>query len=252
MPLNTSILLIGCGRMGSALLTGWRNAGFNTITIYDPAHTEHIETLSGFFDVIICAIKPQDAASILPRFAAHVNSHTLILSIMAGVSVSMLKGFFANHQHTIIRVMPNTPSLIGKGITAMFSPPPLSLNHKNLTEDLLRPLGDLVWIDDETLMNAVTAVSGSGPAYLFYLTEVLTEAGVKQGLPRELSSQLARQTMIGSAALMDQSPTLTPEALREQVTSKGGTTEAALKILMENKALQELFDKAIQAAATRF
>lgn len=251
MPLNKSILLIGCGRMGSAMLTGWRRAGFHNITISDPAHAEHTHNISGAFDLLVLAIKPQEIETILPPLQNHLTPHTIILSIMAGVTVNRIKDLL-NHDGIVIRAMPNTPALIGKGITALFAPPDCLPADKSLLESLLRPLGEMVWLHDESLMNAVTSVSGSGPAYLFYLTEVLTEAGIKQGLPEDIAAQCARSTLIGAAYLMEESPELSPAHLREQVTSKGGTTEAALKILMQNNDLQNLFDKAIEAASTRF
>ena len=251
MPLNKSILLIGCGRMGSAMLTGWRRAGFHNITISDPAHAEHTHNISGAFDLLVLAVKPQEIETILPPLQNHLTPHTIILSIMAGVAVSRLKDLL-NHDGIVIRAMPNTPALIGKGITALFAPPDFLADQKDLTEALLTPMGDLLWVDDENLMNVITAVSGSGPAYLFYLTEVLTNAGIKQGLPEDIAAQCARSTLIGAAYLMEESPDLSPAHLREQVTSKGGTTEAALKILMQNNGLQNLFNKAIEAASTRF
>lgn len=251
MPLNKSILLIGCGRMGSAMLKSWQREGFDNITISDPAHAEHTHNISGVFDLLVLAVKPQEVETILPPLQNHLTPHSTILSIMAGVPISRIKNLL-NHDGIIIRAMPNTPALIGKGITTLFAPPDHLPTDKSLLESLLLPLGEMVWLQDESLMNAVTAVSGSGPAYLFYLTEVLTKAGIAQGLPENIAALCARSTMIGAAYLMEKSPDLSVETLREQVTSKGGTTEAALKILMQNNDLQNLFDKAIEVATKRF
>jgi pyrroline-5-carboxylate reductase len=256
MQLNLSqqsILLVGCGRMGSAMLTGWQKSGLQNMSISDPAHANHIDvsSVSTPFDIVVLAIKPQQADEILPTLQSHITPSTLILSIMAGVTISKIETLL-NHTGAIFRAMPNTPAMIGAGITVISKNARASNEQTQIVSSLLTPLGDVVSLDDENLMNAVTALSGSGPAYLFYVIEVLSAAGVKQGLPPAIAMELARKTMIGSALLAQSEPNTTATELRENVTSKGGTTEAALQILMQNNELQALFDKAIEAATKRF
>jgi pyrroline-5-carboxylate reductase len=238
--------------MGSAMLNGWRNAGFSNISILDPQHTESIDINNPQnFDILVLAIKPQLAHEILPTLQKFCTSQTIILSIMAGVTIKSIQ-ILTQHNGAIFRSMPNTPAMIGKGITAIIGNSETTDAHKKIIETVLNTLGEIIWIHTESDMNIVTAISGSGPAYLFYLTEILTNSTIKQGLSRDTASILARQTIIGSAQLMDTQPTLSAEQLRANVTSKGGTTEAALAILSQDNALQTLFDDAIDAAVHRF
>ncbi len=253
LTLNSSILLVGCGRMGSAMLSGWRKAGYQNISILDPAHADHIDLskIHHSFDIVVIAIKPQQAETVLPTLASYISPTTLVLSIMAGITINHISSWL-NHQGPVVRAMPNTPAMIGAGMTVITYAKSTDTNSINTARALLTPLGLVTDLDDEGLMNAVTAVSGSGPAYVFYLIEVMAEAGRKQGLSSEMAMTLARETVIGSALLTQSQPTISASELRDQVTSKGGTTEAALNVLMKNNALQDLFDNAIKAATTRF
>jgi pyrroline-5-carboxylate reductase len=252
MPLNSSVLLVGCGNMGSAMLNGWCNAGFSNISILDPQHNQSIDINSlQTFDVIILAIKPQLVSEILVTLQKFCTPQTIILSIMAGVTIESIKTL-TNHNGAIFRSMPNTPAMISKGITAIIGNEKSTNADKQIIERLLNTLGKIIWINSESDMNIITAISGSGPAYVFYLTEILTNAAMKQGLSKDMAEILARETIIGSAYLMEEQSGLSAEQLRANVTSKGGTTEAALAILSRNDSLQDLFDDAIEAATNKF
>jgi pyrroline-5-carboxylate reductase len=194
MPLNSSILLVGCGNMGSAMLNGWRAAEFSNISILDPQHTESIDINTiQTFDIVILAIKPQLANEILITLRKFLTPQTIILSIMAGVTIETISTL-TNHNGAIFRSMPNTPAMIGKGITAIIGNEKTTDADKKIIETLLNTLGKIIWINSETDMNIVTAISGSGPAYLFYLTEILTNAAMKQGLSKDIAETLARET----------------------------------------------------------
>jgi pyrroline-5-carboxylate reductase len=252
--------------MGSALLSGLLSNGLDPAQIFvqDPAPTPAmadqlarqgiavsalLETLPVAPSVILAAVKPQMMDAVFPPLAQLAGPDTLILSIAAGRTIES----FARHLPSgtaIIRSMPNTPAAIGRGITVCVANPSVTPDQREIAETLLSAVGDVAWLDDEALLDAVTAVSGSGPAYLFLLTQYLAEAGVAAGLAPELAQHLARTTMIGSAALMEQSG-LTPANLRENVTSPGGTTAAALEILMARDGLGPLLVKAVAAATAR-
>lgn len=245
--------------MGAALLQGWQSSNIKAdFLVIDPskkpkkaAYASDISKAKSALaktDLIILAIKPQTMAEACRDLKKHITGKTPILSIAAGQSIAKIQ----KHLHAsqpIIRTMPNTPAAIGKGITVALANKSVTTKTKSLAEKLLTCAGKLEWIKTEKLFDAVTALSGSGPAYIFYLIEVLTKAGTNSGLPKPLAQNLARQTIIGSAALAEFSKE-TPETLRKNVTSPGGTTEAALKILM-NGEMQKIFDKALAAATAR-
>ncbi|MDO9384754.1 MAG: pyrroline-5-carboxylate reductase [Hyphomicrobiaceae bacterium] len=260
------LVLAGIGKMGSALLSGLLEKGLDPAQVFvqDPAPTPAmsdqlarqgiavsalVETLPAAPSVILAAVKPQVMDAVFPPLAQLAGPDTLILSIAAGRTIES----FARHLPpgaAVIRSMPNTPAAIGRGITVCVANAAVTAEQRELAETLLSSVGEVTWLDDEALLDAVTAVSGSGPAYLFLLTQYLAEAGEAAGLPPELAQHLARSTMTGSAELMSQSD-LTPWRLRENVTSPGGTTAAALDVLMAADGLGPLLAKAVAAAAAR-
>jgi pyrroline-5-carboxylate reductase len=198
-------------------------------------------------DVVVFAVKPQQMQE-AARFSGLKANANLVISIAAGIALGSLARWLGGHAR-LVRAMPNTPALIGAGVTGLYALPGVSEAEKKQAETILGAVGRTVWIEDEALMDAVTAVSGSGPAYVFWFIEQLANAGESLGLPAEVSRKLALETVLGSARLAAQGPE-TPAALRERVTSKGGTTEAALKAFDEQK-LAERFLRAIEAARDR-
>lgn len=256
------LLLIGAGRMGGALLNGWRAQGLRELVIVDPAPAaqalagDGVRVFGDFTGLptsfipaaIILAVKPQMAATSLTG-CARFAQNSLFVSIMAGKTTQGLSRLLGDAK-AIVRAMPNTPAAIRQGISVAYAAPGLSLTHKQLATTLLEAVGQVAWVEDESLLDPVTAISGGGPAYVFLLTELLEQAGLDQGLPADLARVLARQTVVGAAALLAAS-TETPEALRVAVTSPGGTTAEALKLLRADDALPKIFKFAIDAATQR-
>ena len=259
------LLLVGAGKMGSAMAAGWLEQGLSpdSLFIQDPEPCAEAQKLiaehglvSGVeFDlpatpvIIVLAIKPQMMAEILPALASKAGPHTLFLSIAAGQSLTVLASHLGDDQ-PIVRAMPNTPASIGQSMSVACSNDFVARDQVDHCTNLLGAVGDIAWIKDEAQMDAVTAVSGSGPAYLFALTECLALSGIHQGLDAKLAWKLAKKTMEGAAELMGKSSD-NPVILRKNVTSPGGTTEAALNVLMGKKGLPKLMDKAIKAATER-
>jgi pyrroline-5-carboxylate reductase len=251
--------------MGGALLRGWQERKINdNIIIYDPLArhgdpqfygTELFNKLGDFIksairaDTFVMAVKPQIMDDVCLSIIPGVSKKALIISIAAGQTIDSFKQRFPEGQ-PVIRAMPNTPASIGKGMTVLAASESCSESQKEKAEKLLSAVGLVEWAGDEKIMDAVTAISGSGPAYVFYLAEVLAEAGIRAGLDREMALRLARQTIIGSGALAENQKNVDIRELRSDVTSPGGTTEAALEVLMSGK-LQEIFDKAVAAAIER-
>ncbi|QQG35725.1 MAG: pyrroline-5-carboxylate reductase [Micavibrio aeruginosavorus] len=265
---DLSIALIGCGKMGSALLRGWISDGTAChIYLLDPGGLpaefedytpekitffDKPELFAGAYpkaDIFVVAVKPQIMDPVCAAIKKAVPPEALLVSIAAGQTIASFENRFYNRQ-PIVRSMPNTPAAIGKGITVACSNQYTTPTHKEMANRLLTAVGLVEWVDDENLMDAATAVSGSGPAYIFLLIETLAKAGVKAGLNSALAMKLARQTVIGSAALAA-ADHLPADKLRQNVTSPGGTTAAALDVLMSDDGLQSLFDKAIAAATAR-
>ena len=250
----TKILLVGVGKMGGALLTGWGKNTSYILSTLDPqnetADYQSIPEIKSEFDVIVLAVKPQIMLEVATALKHVVTPQTLILSIAAGKTISFYESVFGTTQ-PIIRAMPNTPVLIGKGISVLCGNKSITEPHQKIVFELLSIVGVVEWIEDEKMMDAVTAVSGSGPAYVFHLIETMTAAGIKAGLPAPLAETLARQTVIGSAALAEADKNTPTRQLRENVTSKGGTTEAALDILMADDGLENLMTRVIRAAQKR-
>ncbi len=257
------VVLIGAGKMGLALARGWLNAGLKpaALTLVDPqpmaATLEFVEeTGVSLTDtppteparVVMLAVKPQVMASVLPGLKPLFGSHTLAISIAAGISLGTLLDGLATHR--VVRAMPNTPSQVGAGMTGAVAAPGVSGEDMALAEDLLAAAGDLLWFDDEKKIDQVTAISGSGPAYVFFMVEALAAAGEAEGLTPEDAMLLARQTVIGAAALMEEDPTDAAQ-LRKNVTSPNGTTAAALDVLMADDGLVALMKRTVHAARLR-
>jgi pyrroline-5-carboxylate reductase len=258
-----TVILVGAGRMGGALLEGWIALGLDParIVVIEPEPPAAVAALAAGglslnpdalaepADAVVLAVKPQIAPDIIGRIAAMIAPASVVLSIMAGRTLTFLEGALPRGT-AIVRAMPNTPASIGRGITVAVPNDRVGEAQRDLAHALLVATGNVEWIADEDLMDAVTAVSGSGPAYVFLLAESLARAGEAAGLPADFAARLARATVAGSGELMRRSP-LDPAQLRQNVTSPGGTTAAALDILMGPDALEALMVRAIAAAARR-
>jgi len=262
--LQGKILRVGAGKMGGALLEGWLTHGLSPadVAIVDPAPPAEMATFlkeqkierlpkPGSFlpDAVVIAVKPQAADEVVPKVAAYLRPRTVVISIMAGRTLASIEKHLPPAS-LVVRGMPNTPASIGRGITVAVRNQYVCAATQLFATELLGAVGKVEWIEDEQLMDAVTAVSGSGPAYVFLLTEALAKAGVAAGLPAELAMTLARETVSGSGELLSRSP-LDPATLRQNVTSPGGTTAAALEVLMGKDGLESLMKWAVAAAAQR-
>jgi pyrroline-5-carboxylate reductase len=258
-----TLVLVGAGKMGGALLDGWLALGLDAkrIVVLEPQPSLEIASLEiggtrlnpdtkTLRDVaaIVIAVKPQVAPEVVPGLAPLVGAATVVVSIMAGRTLRFL-GDALPAAPALVRAMPNTPASIGRGITVAVAAR-ANATQRDLANRLLAAVGTVEWVSDEAQMDAVTAVSGSGPAYVFLLAEALAQAGVAAGLPAELSATLARETVAGSGELLHRS-TLDAATLRHNVTSPGGTTAAALDVLMARDGLAALMTKAIAAATKR-
>lgn len=252
------LLLIGCGRMGGALLDGWVSNGLADSVVVDPSGpavpaphrvVAHPDAVPPGFDpgCVVLAVKPQlaeaAAAGIGDRYP-----DALVLSIMAGRTLSGVRALTG--ARFVVRAMPNTPAAIGLGITGAFADDAVDPTRRALAQRLLETVGEVAWLAREDLLDAVTAVSGSGPAYVFLLAECLEAAALQQGLPPDIARRLARRTVAGAGALLEADPS-DARAMREAVTSRAGTTERALAVLMGDGGLPELVSRAVQAAADR-
>ncbi|OHV82479.1 pyrroline-5-carboxylate reductase [Ensifer sp. LCM 4579] len=258
------IVLIGAGNMGGAMLGGWLKSGVRggDVLVIDPAPPPAMAKLiadNGVghatsvpdgvkAGVIFLAVKPQVMNAALPPLRSLVGPETVIISVAAGKTLAFIERHLG--EAAIVRAMPNTPALIGRGVTGAFPNARVTEAQRVLVHDLLKVSGPVEWLASETDIDAVTAVSGSGPAYVFYLVECMAEAGRKLGLEADLAMRLARETVAGAGELLYQSPD-DAGRLRQNVTSPGGTTAAALGILMADDGMQPLFDKAIAAARAR-
>jgi pyrroline-5-carboxylate reductase len=258
-----TLLLIGAGKMGAAMLEGWLALGIDAknVVVIEPQPTNDISALTarglrlnpkpaevGTAAAIVIAIKPQVAPEVVPTLVPYIGPSTVAVSIMAGRTLRFLESALPNA--ALIRAMPNTPAAIGRGITVMVPNLRVTTEQRALVHTLLTAVGAVEWVGEEALMDAVTAVSGSGPAYIFLLAECMAKAGVAAGLPAELSEKLARATVAGSGELLNRSP-LPAATLRRNVTSPGGTTAAALDVLMATDGLDPLMTRAIAAATRR-
>jgi pyrroline-5-carboxylate reductase len=256
------ILLIGFGNMGQALVRGWlaRGRPASSIRIVDPVPTARavaadlgvqahaaLEPCSA--DVVVLAVKPNQLADALVQCAAHVRGEPVFLSIAAGKTLAAIGGGLRAGA-AVVRAMPNTPAAIGRGMTALVANADATASQRELCGELLAAVGAVAWLDDESAMDAVTAISGSGPAYVFLLIECLEQAAVELGLAAPLAKQLALETVAGAAAYAAAAAE-PPAELRRRVTSPNGTTQAALDVLMGEPGLRELMIRATRAAAER-
>ena len=258
------IAFIGGGNMASALIGGMYSAHGNDVQIQvaDPnpevrlqlegkwplsCFDKATEAIAGM-DVIVLAVKPQILPTVLADIGIHVNARQVVVSIVAGIPIGQMVAQLPS-QPAVVRTMPNTPALIGLGITALYANEACNASQRNMAGDLMKAAGEVVWLEREDLLDVVTAVSGSGPAYFFYLIEAMRDAGIRLGLPEETAGKLALHTAYGASAMALQSDADVIE-LRQRVTSKGGTTQAAVERL-ENGKFAALVDAAIAAATRR-
>lgn len=258
------IVLIGAGNMGGAMLTGWLKSGVpgSSVLVLDPGPSAAMQKLiadngarhevsppTGIkAGILFIAVKPQLMDAVLPPLKDLVGPYTVVVSVAAGKTLANLEAHLG--QGAMVRAMPNTPAMIGRGVTGAFANAAVSVSQRDQVHALLKVSGPVEWVQTEADIDAVTALSGSGPAYVFYLVECMAEAGRKLGLQADLAMRLARETVSGAGELLHQSPDDAAK-LRQNVTSPGGTTAAALSVLMADDGMQPLFDKAIAAARKR-
>ena len=263
--LHGPLLLAGAGKMGGAILKGLLAQGLDarSVIAQDPSPPPDVAALlaDNAIDVVpaidelteppgvvLVAVKPQILQSVLPRLAKLAGPDTLFLSIAAGQRLQTFEKFLPGA--AVVRAMPNTPAAVRRGVTVGFAAPEVSAAQRALADRLLRAVGTVAWVEDEALIDPVTAVSGGGPAYVFLLAELLEAAAVEQGIPADVARLIARQTVAGSGALLEAS-TEDAAVLRRNVTSPKGTTERALAVLMEQSAWPDLISRAIAAATSR-
>lgn len=263
--LSSSIAFVGAGKMGSAMLAGLgRGEGLGRVLVLEPNPAPEVEELcraKGFelrasveagsapVDALVLAIKPQMLDAAAASLAPLIGADTLVLSILAGKRVADLASRLP--ARAFVRAMPNTPAAVGRGVTGAYPSPGVEPGQRALAQALLSAVGSVEWVEREDWIDAMTAVSGSGPAYVFHLAECLAAAGVAAGLPEDLAARLARATVEGAGELMHRSPDVSPGQLRENVTSPGGTTAAALGVLMAEDGLEPLLTGAVAAARRR-
>jgi len=265
MTKKLSVALIGAGAMGGALLRGWLNAGLIECArsaVFEPAASDELQALcrrhgaplnppveSVRVQALIAAVKPQVAGDALPQYAP-IAKDAVVISVMAGKSIASVANALGG-AGKVARAMPNLPAAIGKGVTGLYAPPAIDTAGRMMIETLMLAAGEIVWVASDQQIDFVTAVSGSGPAYYFLMTEALAQAGEALGLSKDAAAKLARATLTGAGALME-TDARTPADMRRAVTSPGGTTEAALKLLDgDEEALRKLMKEAVAAAAKR-
>jgi pyrroline-5-carboxylate reductase len=255
------LVLVGAGKMGGAMLEGWIRLGLDPakLVVLEPDPSPQLDQLTSrglqlnpanaqTAPVLVLAIKPQIADEVVPGLVPWLGRSSLVISIMAGRTLAGLARVLP--KCALVRAMPNLPGAIGHGITVVVPGSGVTDETRNIAHRLLAATGAVEWVEEEALLDAVTAVSGSGPAYVFLLAETLAQAGTKAGLPSDLAARLAHATVCGAAALLEHSK-LPPDALRENVTSPGGTTAAALEILMGEQGLRAILERAVLAATKR-
>lgn len=257
---DKGLVLLGCGKMGSAMLQGWLADGLpaTSVSVIDPNPSKWLQSTGVAINaalpenpaIVLIAVKPQMMGDALPAIAAMGNAATLFVSVAAGTPIAAFEAALGA-ESPIIRAMPNTPAAVGRGITAIIGNTHATAAQMDLAEGLLRAVGQVVRIDTEAQMDAVTGVSGSGPAYVFHMIECLAAAGEAQGLAPELAMQLAQATVAGAGALAEAADE-TPAQLRVNVTSPNGTTQAGLEVLMDDAAgLPPLMAATVKAATDR-
>ena len=254
------LVLLGCGKMGSAMLAGWLEGGLpaSSVWVLDPYPSDWLKGTGVAINaglpespaIVLIAVKPQMMGDALPSLKALGNGDTLFISVAAGISCASCEAMLGD-KTPIVRAMPNTPAAIGRGITALIGNSQSGAQHIDMAEALLSAIGQTVRLQSEDQMDAVTGVSGSGPAYVFHMIETLAAAGEAQGLPADLAMQLAKATVAGAGALAEAADE-SPEQLRINVTSPNGTTQAALEVLMDKETgFPNLLTRAVAAAANR-
>jgi pyrroline-5-carboxylate reductase len=254
------LVLLGCGKMGSAMLAGWLEGGLpaSAVWVVDPNPSDWLQgtgvhingELPAAPGIVLIAVKPQMMGEALPTLQSYGNGQTLFISVAAGTSIATFQNILGA-ETPIVRAMPNTPAAVGRGITALIGNAHAGPRDLQRAEGLLQAVGQTVQLESESQMDAVTGVSGSGPAYVFHLIETLAEAGVAQGLPAEMAMKLAKATVAGAGALAEAAEE-DPGQLRVNVTSPNGTTQAALEVLMdEADGFPALLKRAVAAAADR-
>jgi pyrroline-5-carboxylate reductase len=256
-----TLVLVGAGKMGGAMLEGWLKLGLDPkrVAIKEPTPAPEIAALAAQgvrinpaaiddASVILLAVKPQVADEVVPPLKSLMRPETVAVSVMAGKTLRFLEGALGGG--AVVRSIPNTPAAVGRGITAAVANGHVIEAQRTLAHTLLTSIGAVEWVSDESLIDVATAVSGSGPAYVFLLAETLARAGAAAGLPADMAARLARATVAGSGELLHQSP-LDAATLRQNVTSPNGTTAAALAVLMADDGMSALMEKAVAAAAKR-
>lgn len=257
------ILLVGCGKMGGALLAGWlqRSVSASDVVVVEPhpvaglpagvRQVADAPAIPAAFKpaLVLLAVKPQVMDAVAPAYAGYAKAGACFLSVAAGKTIATLDRLVGGNA-AIVRSIPNTPAAVGEGITIACANPAVTAEQRAFCESLLAAVGEVGWVEDESLIDAITAVSGSGPAYVFWLTECMAAAGEAVGLAPDLAARLARVTVTGAGALMKQSPE-SPTQLRKNVTSPNGTTQAALDVLMAEDGVAPLMKRAIAAATKR-
>lgn len=257
---QNGLVLLGCGKMGSAMLQGWLDGGLPPASVWviDPQPSDWLKStgvtingdLPGAPAIVLIAVKPQMMGDALPAIAAMGNGETLFVSVAAGTPIAAFENTLGA-KSPIVRAMPNTPAAVGKGITAIVGNAQTSAAHLDLAEGLLSAVGQVVQLEHEDQMDAVTGLSGSGPAYVFHMIECMAAAGEAQGLAPDLAMQLAKATVAGAGALAEAADE-TPAQLRVNVTSPNGTTQAGLEVLMNDDAgLPPLMARTVAAASNR-
>jgi pyrroline-5-carboxylate reductase len=266
LKLDGDLVLAGAGNMGGAMLAGWLEGGLDPkrIVVQDPSPPPRIAELLAKHGVktvttlspsptppavLLMAVKPQIMDEVFPPLAKLAGPDTVVLSIAAGKTIAGFERHLPKGS-AVVRSIPNTPASVGRGITVAAANAHVTQRQKALCNGLLAAIGEVAWVDDEALIDPVTAVSGSGPAYVFYLAECLAEAGVKAGLAPDLAAKLARWTVAGAGELLHRSDQ-PAGVLRQNVTSPNGTTFAALQVLMGEKGLQPIMTEAVIAATKR-
>ncbi|WP_169570147.1 pyrroline-5-carboxylate reductase [Sneathiella limimaris] len=259
-------LLVGCGNMGQAMLRGWLNKGFapGSIAVVNKSldrlggfqdegvhcYASSVDIRRGFKpDAIVFAVKPNQIAAISPEYKKYAKKGSLIISVAAGIKLAELESSL-DQSSAVVRTMPNTPAAIGRGMLVSVANQNVSDEQREICDQLMAACGETAWIEKEEQMDAVTGLSGSGPAYVFYLIEAMKKAGVANGLPEDLALKLAKQTVLGAGELASQSD-LCVGTLRENVTSPNGTTAAGLEVLMAEDGLKPLMERTVRAATTR-
>jgi pyrroline-5-carboxylate reductase len=261
-----SLVLVGAGKMGGAMLRGWLAGGLPPVgvALIDPAPSPEIVAFAAQHglalnpaegalappQVLVLAIKPQMLESAAPRLAPIAGPETLVLSILAGKTIANVRARLPSAR-AIVRVMPNTPAAVGRGASAGAANDAVTARQRDWAERLMRTIGMFDWLADEALIDAVTALSGSGPAYVFALVEAMAKAGEAVGLPAQLAMRLARATVEGAGELLHREPEVSAAQLRINVTSPAGTTAAALAVLQAPDGLEGLMTRAVAAAHRR-